>query len=79
MGIDHGGGDVLMPQKRLNCSDISAPLEQMGGKAVPESMCAGPFVYSGLAHSLGNGFVDGTGVQMMPAGFTGPRISRKLF
>jgi hypothetical protein len=67
-----------MPQERLNCSDVGTPLEQMGGKTVSKSVCTGPLVYSGLAYSFGNGFVYGAGVQMMPAGFAGPKIIRKL-
>ncbi len=35
VGVNHGGGDVFVPQQGLNGSDIRASLKQMGGKAVP--------------------------------------------
>jgi len=33
MGIDHGGGQVFVSEQLLDCSDVCAPLQQMGGTA----------------------------------------------
>jgi len=36
MGVHHRRADILMSQKLLNCPDVVAVLEQMGGEGVPE-------------------------------------------
>ena len=53
VGVNHGCPYIAVPQKLLNGTNISAPLEQMGGKAVSESMRACPFVGCGLWSGVG--------------------------
>jgi len=36
VGIDHGGGNVIVAQKRLDGTDIGAPLQKMGGETMPD-------------------------------------------
>ncbi len=36
--IERGGGQVIMPQQNLNDTQISAALQEVGGKAVPKRM-----------------------------------------
>jgi len=38
MGVDHGGGDIRMPQKLLHRADVVACFEQVGGKGVAQGM-----------------------------------------
>ena len=46
----------------------------MSGKAVPESMRTDPLADSRLTDGLGNGLVDGAGVEMVAACLAGARV-----
>ena len=65
VGVDHGGGDILVAQQRLNGADIRAALQQMGGETVTKRVGAHFFMDTGLTDGLGNGFIDGAWVQMV--------------
>jgi len=32
VGVDHGGGQIIMSQQGLNGADVGAALEKVGGK-----------------------------------------------
>jgi hypothetical protein len=32
VGVDHGGGNIAMPQQSLNSADVGAALEKVGGR-----------------------------------------------
>src|SRR5689334_23284242 len=38
MGVDLGGGDIGMPQKRLDAAQIRAAFHQMGGEGMAQDM-----------------------------------------
>ena len=75
VGVDHGGADVRVSQQGLDGANVRAPLQEMSGEAVPERMRTDPLADSRLADDSGNGLVDGTGVEVMPANLAGARVS----
>jgi hypothetical protein len=78
MGIDHGGGDILVAQKGLNGTDVRTPLQKMGGEAMPECVGADMFLNAGPTYGIGNGFINGTWIEMMPPHGAAPGISGKV-
>jgi hypothetical protein len=40
--IDHGGGDILVAEERLDDADVAAVLEEMGGEGVSEAVTGRP-------------------------------------
>lgn len=44
VGVDLGGGDVLVPQQFLDGADVVALLQQPRGEAVAEGVCLDRFV-----------------------------------
>ena len=45
VGVDHGGADIMMPEKLLDGADVIAILQQMGGKGMPEAVAGGPLLH----------------------------------
>jgi hypothetical protein len=40
VGVDHSGGNIVVPEQLLNGADVGAALQQVGGKGMPKSMSA---------------------------------------
>ena len=61
MEVDHGGGDVGVAEEVLNRADVSAVLEQLGGKTVAQGVRGDAFgnaaFLSGLAKLPGHGIL----------------------
>lgn len=74
MGIDHGGGKILVPKQVLNSADVSAALQQMDGEGMAKSMGADGLRQAGAANRHLDGFVDDARVNMMAAGDTSMRV-----
>ena len=70
MGVNHGRGDILVPQQGLYGPDVSASLQKMSGETVPEGMCAYLFCQSCFTSSYLDCLVNYTGVNMMSPYFT---------
>jgi len=58
MSVNHGGGNIIMPQQSLNGPDIRTLLQQMGGKAMPKSMRADSSVQARLPYGRLDGFIN---------------------
>ena len=78
VGVDHGGTEVRVSQQGLDGANVRAPLQEMSGEAVPERMRADPLADSCVTDGLGNGFVDGAGVQMVAACLAGARVGGQM-
>ena len=74
MGIDHGGGNIVVPEQLLNGADVGAALQQVGGEGMPKGMGADVLRQTGTADGHLDGFVDDTGVNVMATGDTGARV-----
>ena len=53
VGIDHGGGDVVVSEEFLDGADVGTTLEEVGGETVAESVRGGVF---GETNFLNGGF-----------------------
>jgi hypothetical protein len=69
MGIDHGRGEVLVPQEFLDGSDVVAGFEQVRGKRMAEGVTSNVFDDAGLANSLLHGPLEDGFVHVMAALF----------
>ena len=38
MGVDHGGSDIVVAEQFVNCANVMATLEQVGGKGMTEAV-----------------------------------------
>ena len=36
VGVDHGGGNIVVPEQLLNGADIGSALKQVGGEGMPK-------------------------------------------
>jgi len=52
MGVDHRGLDILVTEEFLDCPDIVAIFEEVGGEAVAEGVRGDRFVDAGEASGL---------------------------
>ena len=41
MGVDHGRGNIVVPEQLLNGADVGAALQQVSGEGMPKGMGAG--------------------------------------
>ena len=51
VGVNHGRGDVLVPEEFLHGANIIAVFQQMRSETVPEGMAAGGFGDAGGAEA----------------------------
>jgi hypothetical protein len=65
MGIDHGGGNVIVSEQLLNGADVGAALEQVSGEGMAKGMGADLPRQTGTADDQLDGFVDDAGVNMV--------------
>ena len=78
VGIDHGGGHVVVPEQWLNGADVGAALPQVGGEGVPKGMGADLLRQTGTANRHLDGLVDDAGVHVMATGDTGTRVDGNI-
>src|SRR5262249_11458150 len=71
VSVDHGGGNVLMPQQFLDGANVSATLEGMGREAVSKSMAGDSFDDADTPDRCFDGLIDSRLVHMMPANLSG--------
>ena len=74
VGVNHGGADVRVSQQGLDGANVRTPLQEMCGEAVAKRMRTDPLADSRLTDGLGNGLVDGAGVEMVAANLAGARV-----
>src|SRR3972149_6734716 len=74
MSIDHCCFDILVSEEFLNCADVVAVLEQMGGKGMAKRVRRNVFVDFCAAGGFPDGFLNHCFMQMMTAGKAGPFV-----
>jgi hypothetical protein len=75
VGIDHGGFDILVSKEFLNCADIVAVLQEVGGEAVAKGVRGNSFLnISGLG-SFFDGFLEGGFVNVVTPGYARTRVT----
>ena len=74
--VDHGGGDVLVPEQLLHRPNVVAGFEQMRRKRVPERVRRRMLGDSGHAYRLLHGTLDRLRIGMMAAFDARARIDR---
>ena len=74
VGVNHGGADVRVSQQGLDGANVRTPLQEMCGEAVAKRMRTDPLADSRLTDGVGNGLVDGAGVEMVAANLAGARV-----
>lgn len=74
MGVDHRGQHILVTEQFLNRSGIVAVGQQMRGETVPEAVTADRLVNPGQHDGLFKRLADAAFMQVMAAGFAGPRF-----
>ncbi len=77
MSVDLRGSDILVAEQVLNCSDIIAVFQQVGGKAVTKSVAGGWFGKSRHGDGRFHGPLYAHFMKMMAAHGVRPRIFRK--
>ena len=78
MGVDHGGLNVFMSQQFLHSTDIVAIFQQMGGKAVTQSMGAAGFGNSGISDGFFNSLLHGRWIEMVAVAVPGSGIDGEI-
>jgi hypothetical protein len=76
MGINHRGFDILVPKQLWHDAAIVAIFEQVGGKAVTESMATNPFLNTSLSDSLLKGALYIAFMEVVASNDPTPRILR---
>jgi hypothetical protein len=78
MRVNHRRGNVFVPKKFLNVSDVRASLKQVCGEAVPKCMTAGCFSHTSALNRYLNCVLEIFFLHVMPARFLRSRIDRKF-
>jgi hypothetical protein len=78
VGVDHGGGHIVVPEQLLNRADVGAAFQQVGGEEVSKGMGADLFRQTGTASRDLDGLVDDAGVHVMATGDTGTRVDGNI-
>jgi len=74
VGVDHGGGHIVVPEPWLNGADVGAALKQVRGEGMTTGMCTDVLRQTGTADGHLDGVVDDAGVHVMATGDTGTRV-----
>ena len=74
VGVDHRRGKIVVPEQLLNGADVGAALEQVSGEGMAKGVSADGLRQTGTADGHLDGFVDDTGVNVMPTGNTRTRV-----
>jgi hypothetical protein len=78
VGIDHGVGQILVPEQALHGADVGAALQQVRGERMAKGVGADGLRQTGTADGHLDGLVDDAGVNVMATGDTGTR-STEMF
>ncbi len=70
MSVNHRSGDVLVPQKFLNRSDVVAILQQVGRKRMSKRVWASRFRDLRFEPGLFNGLLENRFVEVVPSPFS---------
>lgn len=76
--VNHGGGNVRVPEDVLEGSDVGIGIEEVGGEAMPEGVTGDPFGDRGLFESFLQLPLHGVLEQMVSGKTTGLRMSAEL-
>ena len=77
MGVNHGGGNVLVTEESLDGANIHTSLQKVRGKAVPKGVRRYVFGNAIFFVRCDNSLTDRAGIKVMPAGFPSSRVCRK--
>ena len=58
VGVDHGGGNIVVPEQLLNGADISSALQQVGSEGMPKGVGADLLGQTGAANRRLDGLVN---------------------
>ena len=78
MGVDHGGGDVLVAQEFLDGADVRAAAQKVGGKGMAQSMRGGGFLDAGFAGGLPDGALEERLAEVMAAHGLAARVDGEI-
>jgi hypothetical protein len=78
VGVDHGGGNIVVPEQLLNGADVGSALKQVGGEGMTKGMCADLLRQTGTANRHFDGLVDDAGVNMMATGDARTRVNGEI-
>ena len=78
MGVDHGGGNIVVPEQLLNGADVGSALKQVGGEGMPEGMGADLLGQTGTANRPLDGLVDDAGVHVMATSAARTRVNGEI-
>ncbi len=67
MGVDHGGGYILVPKELLDGADVVSTAQKVSGKRMAQGMRGGCFLDPGLSESLFDGTLEKGLSKMVPA------------
>jgi len=79
VGVDHGGGDIRMPQQLLHGADVIMSFEKVGGKRVARGMATDLFGDTRPRSPLFHGFLDQVLVDMVKLDLPASGIDRPVF
>jgi hypothetical protein len=79
VGVNHRGGNVLVPQQFLHGSDIVSVGKKMRCKAVPEAVATDGFVDAGKGHGLLDRFSHAAFVKVMSSYLPGTWVLAQRF
>src|SRR5512141_1678378 len=74
MGVDLGGGGVIVAEQFLDRADVGPALEQVRGETVAKGMAADVLGNAGAGHRQLDGLLNGGLVQMVPPGNPSARV-----
>ncbi len=78
VGIDHGGGNVVMAEEFLHGADVGAGLESGGGERVAEGRAGGALGQADAGDGGPDCFVDGGLVEVVTPECAGTGIDREV-
>ena len=80
MGVDHGGLYILVSEEFLNCADVVAALQEMGGEGMTEGVATDWFVCdTGQAGGGVHGFLKAAFIGMVAAHHIGAWVDGDAF
>jgi hypothetical protein len=76
MGVNHGRGNVIVPQQLLDRPNVGSALEGVGGEAVPQRVRAGALGDPRAGNRCPNRLLDSPFIEVMPPDGPGAWVSR---
>ena len=74
MRIDHGGLDVLVAEQFLDCADVVAIFQQVGGEGMTEGVRGDAFLDPRFAGGLPDCLLQTAGAHVVAAGDSCARV-----